>query len=645
MKRVCLGLLAVACLALPALPARAELPPLIPRKVLFGNPVKAAPRISPDGKRLAYLAPDKNDVLQVWVQTVGKDDARQVTNDKKRGIRIHLWTYAPDTLLYMQDHEGDENFHVYSVQLKDNVVRDLTPFPEARAQPLGLHRDFPNQLLVGLNVRNRRTFDVYRVDLTTGAVVLDTKNPGDVIGWQTDTKFRVRIAQAPTADGGMELRHRADEKAGWKTLLKWGPDDADGRVVGFTGDNKALWLITSQGRDTLSLVKRDLETGAEKLIASDPRADAGGVIVNPDTYEVEAVSFNRERVKWKALDKEIEADLKALEKGAPGEPGVVGTDRARKTWVVSYSADVTPVSYYLYDRKSKKLTKLFEAQPALAKYTLAPMRPVTIKSRDGLELVSYLTLPVGAKAEKLPTVLLVHGGPWARDSWGYDAQAQWLANRGFAVLQVNYRGSTGFGKKFLHAGDREWAGKMHDDLIDAVNWAVKQGYADPKKVAIFGGSYGGYAALVGATFTPDTFCCAVSVVGPSNLVTLLKSIPPYWEPMKKLFAVRVGDLEKEEEFLKSRSPLFKADKIKVPMLIAQGANDPRVKQAESEQIVAAIRKAGKPVEYLLFPDEGHGFARPENRLKFMAAAEAFLAKHVGGRAEPGAAAPPPRKTE
>jgi dipeptidyl aminopeptidase/acylaminoacyl peptidase len=436
-----------------------------------------------------------------------------------------------------------------------------------------------------------------------------------------------------TPDGGSELRYRDSDKSEWKKLLRWGPDDADGSVVSFTRDNKALWLISSEGRDTLSLVKRDLASGKETVVASDPKADAGGVIRNPKTYEVEAVSFDYERLRWKALDKEIAADLDALAKGATGEPQPVSYARDRKTWVVAYTTDVGPTAYYLYDRPTKKLTKLFTSNPKLAGYRLAPMKPVVIKSRDGLDLVSYLTLPVGVQPKKLPAVLLVHGGPWARDSWGYDGQAQWLANRGYAVLQVNYRGSTGFGKKFLHAGDREWARKMHDDLIDAVDWMVKQGYADSKKVAIMGGSYGGYAALVGATFTPETFACAVSVVGPSNLVTLLKSIPPYWEPMKKLFAVRVGELE-DEAFLKSRSPLFKCDRIKIPMLIAQGANDPRVKQAESEQIVEAIRKAGKPVEYLLFKDEGHGFARPENRLKFFAGAEAFLAKHLGGRLEP-----------
>jgi dipeptidyl aminopeptidase/acylaminoacyl peptidase len=634
MPRACACLLTALALLTPALPARAELPPLIPRKILFGNPEKAAPQISPDGKRLAYLAPDKKDVLQVWVQTVGKDDARQVTQDKKRGIRVHQWTYAPDTLLYLQDNDGDENFHVYAVNLADDSTRDLTPYKGVRAELLGVHRDFPNELLVGMNRENPKVHDVYRVDLPSGEAKLDTKNPGDVVGWDYDAKFRVRAAQASTPDGGTQVRYREDENSPWKPVVTWGPEDADGRVVGFTADGKALWLESSEGRDTLAVVKRDLAGGAEKVIASDPKADAGSVLFNPITHTVEAVAFNRERVRWQAVDPDVAEDLKVLQEGARGEPSVISRSKDLNTWVVVYSADVHPATYYLYDRPARKLTKLFTAQPALEKYTLAPMKPVTVPSRDGLELVCYLTLPVGVKPKDLPMVLVVHGGPWGRDAWGFNPNAQWLANRGYAVLSVNYRGSTGFGKKFLHAGDREWAGKMHDDLIDAVRWAEKQGYADPKKVAIYGGSYGGYAALVGATFTPDVFCCAVDIVGPSNLVTLLRSIPPYWEPMKKMFAVRVGDVETEEEFLRSRSPLFKADRIKIPLLIAQGANDPRVKQAESEQIVEALKKAGKPVEYLLFPDEGHGFARPENRLKFFAVAEAFLAQHLGGRVEP-----------
>lgn len=634
----CVLLLSMVLPLVGTLPARAALPPLIPRKLLFDNPVKASPLLSPDGKRIAYLAPDQKNVLQVWVQTIGEDFTRKVTNDPKRGIRIHAWTYAPDTLLYIQDKDGDENWHVYAVNVKTNEVRDLTPYPGVQAQLVGLDRDFPNELLVGLNKTDPRVHDVYRIDLGTGKAELDTKNPGDVVGWDTDPKFRVRAAQASLPDGGTEIRYRIDDKSPWKPVVKWGPDDADGGVIGFTADGKSLWLKSSEGRDTLSVVKRDLASGKEELIASDPNADAGAVLFNPLTHEVQAVAFNAERVQWKVLDPQVAEDFRVLEKGAPGEPSIISRDRDLQQWVIDYRGDVKPADYYLYDRATKRLTHLFAARPALAKYTLAPMKPVVIPSRDGLKLVSYLTLPVGVEPKNLPLVLLVHGGPWARDSWGYNPVAQWLANRGYAVLSVNYRGSTGFGKKFLHAGDREWAAKMHDDLIDAVQWAVKQGIADPKRVAIFGGSYGGYAALVGATFTPDVFTCAVSIVGPSNLITLLKSIPPYWEPMKKLFALRVGDVEKEEEFLKSRSPLFRADRIRIPMLIAQGANDPRVKQAESEQIVEAIRKAGKPVEYLLFPDEGHGFARPENQLKFYAAAEAFLAKHLGGRAEPSSEA-------
>jgi dipeptidyl aminopeptidase/acylaminoacyl peptidase len=635
MYRFATVLTAFSALAFLVATARADLPPLIPRKVLFGNPVKTSPQIGPHGKRLAYLAPDEKNVLQVWVQTLGKDDARKVTADKKRGIRIFMWTYAPDTLIYLQDSDGDENYHVYSVDLAKDQVRDMTPFPKVRAEPLPPDRDHPDELLVTLNKTNPRLFDVYRINLTTHEMVLDTKNPGDVVGWDVDPQFRVRAAQAFTPDGGTEIRYRTDEKSPWKVAAKWGPEDVDGHVIDFTADGKALLLESSEGRNTLSLVKHDLDSGKEQVILSDPTADAAQVLVNPITHAVEAVAFNKDRIHWKALNPQIEEDLQVLAKGARGEPSVVSSDRDWQKWVIAYSADVQPTDYYLYDRSTKKLTHLFEARPELSKYTLAPMKPVNIKSRDGLELIAYLTLPVGVESKNLPLVLLVHGGPWARDSWGYNPMAQWLANRGYAVLAVNYRGSTGFGKKFVHAGDREWAGKMHDDLIDAVNWAVQEGIADSKRVAIFGGSYGGYAALVGATFTPDVFACAVDIVGPSNLVTLLRSIPPYWAPMKRMFAIRVGDVDKEAEFLKSRSPLFKADRIKIPMLIAQGANDPRVKQAESEQIVAAIRKAGKPVEYLVFKDEGHGFARPENMLKFVAAAEPFLAKHLkGGRVEP-----------
>jgi dipeptidyl aminopeptidase/acylaminoacyl peptidase len=354
-------------------------------------------------------------------------------------------------------------------------------------------------------------------------------------------------------------------------------------------------------------------------------------MVHPDTHEAQAAAVERARAEWTVLDDSIRDDFEAIRNLARGDFGVTSRDRADEHWIVGFTADDGGASYYVYDRGKKSGEHLLDARPDLAEYTLARMEPVSFTTRDGLKMEGYLTLPPGENRENLPMVLDVHGGPWARDGWGYDPEAQWFANRGYACLQVNYRGSTGYGKEFLNAGNKEWGAKMHDDLVDAVRWAVEEGVADPERVAIFGGSYGGYAALAGATFTPDLFRCAVDIVGPSNLMTLINSIPPYWEPLKAIFTKRVGDPETEEDFLKSRSPLFSVDRIGIPMLIAQGANDPRVKQAESEQIVAAMKEKGIAHEYMLFEDEGHGFARPENRLKFYAAAEKFLAEHLGGR--------------
>jgi dipeptidyl aminopeptidase/acylaminoacyl peptidase len=396
-----------------------------------------------------------------------------------------------------------------------------------------------------------------------------------------------------------------------------------------------MYLLDSRGANTARLVDLDLTTGATDVLAGDERYDVGDVLINPDTYEVEAVAIERARAEWTVLDESVREDFEFVERLNRGDFTVVSRDRADDKWLVAFTVDDGGASYYSYDRREKEGAHLFDARPDLAGYTLARMEPISFTTRDGLEIEGYLTPPPGAGRASLPIVLNVHGGPWGRNGWGYDPEAQWLANRGYACLQVNFRGSTGYGKKFLNAGNKEWGAKMHDDLVDAVKWAAEQGIADPERVAIYGGSYGGYAALVGAAFTPDLFRCAVDVVGPSNLITLIKTIPPYWSTLLATFQERVGNPETEEEFLKSRSPLFFVDRIKVPLLIAQGANDPRVKQAESEQIVAAMREKGIDHEYLLFEDEGHGFARPENRLKFYAAAERFLAKHLGGRVEDG----------
>jgi len=618
---------------LSALPCHAELPPLVPREVLFGNPEKTAPDISPDGRELSYLAPDSKGVLNVWVKTIGKDDDRVITQDKLRGVRSAWWQEDGKHVIYLQDLGGDENWHIYQTNVATKLTRDLTPFLGVQAQIVGSEPEFPTKLLCSMNARNLKFHDVYNCDLETGALTLNTENPGDVTQWSADHELNVRGAIAVNKDATTEIRVRDTVSSPWRTVLKWGPDEMDGSIIGFTADNKKLLVCTSVDANAQRLVEIDLASGKQSVVAEDPDFDISNFLIAPKTHELMAVSFEKQRCEWKVLDKAVEADFEAIKKINPGDLAIPSQDLSNKKWIVSFSPDNGPASHYLYDRESKKETFLFANKPKLEKYQLASMKPIEITARDGMKLHAYLTLPVGVKPEKLPLVLLVHGGPWARDMWGFSSTGQWLANRGFAVLQVNYRGSSGYGKKYLHAGDKEWAGKMHTDLIDAKDWAIKEGYADPSKICIFGGSYGGYSALVGATFTPDDFSCAVDMVGPSNLVTLLNSIPPYWETERAIFDKRLGNPNTDKAFLEERSPLFKADKIKIPMLIAQGANDPRVKIAESDQIVAAIRKNGKTVDYMVFPDEGHGFARPENRVKFYAHAEAFLAKHLGGRKE------------
>jgi dipeptidyl aminopeptidase/acylaminoacyl peptidase len=607
-------------------------PSLIPREILFGNPERAAPQISLDGKTLAYLAP-VNGVLNVWLRTIGQNDDHAVTADKKRGIFGFFWQSDGEHILYVQDRDGDENWHLYQTNLMTGATRDLTPFEGVQAQLIAVNRKFPDQILIGLNKRDPRFHDVYRLDLRNGELVLDTKNPGDVAGWNIDNNLQVRGAQAVLPDGGAEIRIRNDAKSPWRVFQTLGPDETGG-IARFTPDNKSIWFVSSVNVNAARLLEVDLATGKTSVVAEDGQYDFGGLMVNPQKGTIEAVQFYRERSDWVLMDRSLEADFDAIKKVHDGDFFIVSRDKSDKTWIVVYIIDDRPVYWYLFDRTTKQSTLLFSDRPPLEKYRMAKMKPISFQARDGMTLYGYLTLPAGVEPKNLPMVLDVHGGPWGRNTWGPNSEAQWMANRGYAVLQINFRGSTGYGKAYLNAGDREWAGKMHTDLLDGKEWAIKQGYVDPKRVAIFGGSYGGYATLVGLAFTPDEFTCGVDIVGPSNLVTLIRSIPPYWTTIRAIFDKRVGNVDTEEEFLKSRSPLFKADQIRVPLLIAHGANDPRVKLSESEQIVAAVRRNGKPVEFLVFPDEGHGFARPENRLKFYAAAEAFLAQNLHGRAEP-----------
>ncbi|CAD5980405.1 Dipeptidyl aminopeptidase BIII [Planktothrix tepida] len=608
-----------------------QLPPLIPRELLFGNPERTSPSLSPDGKYLAYIAPDDNNILQVWLKIVGQEETQALTRDPKRGIRFFFWTYNPDQLMYVQDSDGDENWHLYLVDVQTHIVRDLTPFQGVRAQVVNVDHKFPDQILVGMNLRDPQVFDVYQVNLKNGAVDFHTENPGNILGWTADADFKIRAASSSTEDGGFDLLYRETTEHPWETLRHWGPDEEGGAAF-FSNDGKILYMVGNHNANAERLIALDLSTRQETIIAEDPEYDIGGLLAHPITRNIEAVSFYKDKEEWHILDESIAADIEAIKQIRPGEFGISRTLSDEK-WLISFVVDDGPVYYYVYDRPTKTHSFLFSNKPKLEGLPLASMEPISYTASDGLTIQGYLTKPVGV-ALPAPTVMLVHGGPWARDTWGYDSEAQWLANRGYAVLQVNFRGSTGYGKAFVNAGNREWAGKMHQDLIDGVNWLVEQGISQPDKIAIMGGSYGGYATLVGLTFTPDVFACGVDIVGPSNIITLMQSIPPYWEPIRKNFYHRVGNLDTEADFLKARSPLFFVDRIEKPLLIGQGANDPRVKQAESEQIFEAMKQAGKPVEYVLYTDEGHGFARPENRLHFYAIAEEFLAKYLGGRFEP-----------
>ncbi|HKB01764.1 MAG TPA: S9 family peptidase, partial [Gemmataceae bacterium] len=567
--------LTLAAAALVAAPALAELPPLIPRDVLFGNPEKAAPQLSPDGKYLAYLAPDQKNVLQVWVRTIGKTDDKQVTQDEKRGIRQYYWAYDGKHLLYLQDVGGNEDFHLFAVDVAANKTRELTPHPGVRVQGVYLDEDHPNVVLVGMNKRNKALFDIHRLDLASGEEKPDTENPGNIIGWAPDEDLFIRGATTMNPDGSYDLMVRDGAGKEWRKLIHV-PSDDQGQIAFFGQDPNDVYVISSHGANTARLLKVDGKTAKEAVVAEDKQYDVSGLLGQRKTNKPVAVSFTRARTDWQVLDDSVKDDFEVLGKLQRGDFQVVSQTLDDQTWLVAYNRDDGPTAYYTYDRKAKKGEFLFTNQPKLEKVKLAQMEPVEYKAQDGMTIRGYLTKPVGVEPKNLPTVLLVHGGPWARDTWRLDPMVQWLANRGYAVLQVNFRGSTGYGKEFLNAGNREWAGKMHQDLIDGVNWLVKMGVADPKKVAIAGGSYGGYATLVGLSFTPDVFACGVDIVGPSNIVTLLKTIPPYWAPLKALFTKRVGDLEKEEEFLNQRSPLYRADQITKPLLIGQGKNDPRV---------------------------------------------------------------------
>jgi dipeptidyl aminopeptidase/acylaminoacyl peptidase len=636
-----------AAVAPPASPAPRADAKLLPRKLFFDNPDRTRVLVSPDSKHIGWLAP-LGGVLNVWVAPA--DDVTKgqaVTKDAKRGVRRWMWAYTNDQVLYAQDKDGDENWHVHAVDLKTSADRDLTPIDGVNAEIEGLSERRPHELLVGLNDRDKKVHDVYVLDILTAKRTLVAQNDDGFAGWITDDDLKVRFAAKQNPDGSQDFLE-PDAKSKWKSFQHVPMEDTLGTDgVGFDRSGATLYLKDSRGSDTAGLFAVDTKTGKSKLIAQDSRADLGEVLIHPTKHTVEAVTFDYDKPLWTVIDKSVEPDFAYLKTVADGTLVVNSRTLDERRWIVAFIPSDGPVRYYRYDRgaagKPGAATFLFTNEKALEGAALSKMQAVVVQSRDGLGLVSYLTVPRdadpdgdGRPSQPLPMVLYVHGGPWARDAWGLNPYHQWLASRGYAVLSVNYRGSTGFGKKFVNAGNMEWAGKMHDDLMDAVKWAIDQHIADPAKVAIMGGSYGGYATLVGLTFTPDTFACGVDIVGPSNLMTLLQSIPPYWQPQIEQFAKRVGDWRTDDgkKLLSERSPLSHVDAIKKPLLIGQGANDPRVKQAEADQIVSAMKAKSIPVTYVLFPDEGHGFARPPNRIGFNAVSEVFLAQCLGGPYQP-----------
>src|SRR5208282_2484271 len=561
-KHLFVGLALFGLLA-TALPAQQHVTtPLIPREVLFGNPERASPAISPDGGQLAYLAP-VDGVLNVWVRTLGQTDDRAVTADKKRGIRSFHWQYDNKHILYTQDVGGDENWRLYQTDIATKQTRDLTPYEKVRVDIVEYDWKTPETILIQMNQRNPQLFDIHRVDLKTGKTELDTENPGDVQEWQADHAMKIRAAQVQMPDGGTIVRVRDTVKSPWRELMRWGPDETFGGVLGFSPDNKSLWVATSLEVNAARLLEVGIASGKRKVVAEDRQFDVSGAIANPKTYALEAVSFVKERTEYVFTDARVKADFEALSKVRHGEIAEPSRSLDDTKWIVGYQSDDAPVYWYLYDRATRKATLLFSNRPKLEQYTLAAMKSVEFTASDGMKLYGYLTTPAGVEAKNLPMVVYVHGGPWGRDVWGFNRYAQWLANRGYAVLQVNFRGSTGYGKEYVNAGDRQWAGSMRTDLLDGKEWAIQKGVADGKKVCIMGGSYGGYATLAGVAFSPGAYACRVDIVGPSNLNTLLKTIPPYWTTLLATFHKRMGE---SEEVLNAESPLFKADQIQAPLL-------------------------------------------------------------------------------
>jgi dipeptidyl aminopeptidase/acylaminoacyl peptidase len=649
MKRFLYGFLCILLLAplgVSQSQKAAGLPPLIDRDLIFGNPEIAAAQLSPDGQYLAFLKPWK-ETRNVYVKGVSEpfSASRLLTTETKRPVAGYMWTRDSKYIVFAKDHDGDENFNVYAVDPSAKPAagqdappsRDLTGLKGVRVMLVEAPKTDSDILYIGLNDRDKAWHDLYKLKISTGEKTLVRKNTDRITGWSFDVKGQLRLATRSADNGDTEvLRVDADK---FTQIYSCSVFETCGPLH-FQPDGKRVYMETNRGADLVSLVLFDPETGKTEMVESDPlgKVDFGGALFSEKTEELVETWYTAARTKTYFKDKAFGDDNHWLEKQFPGqEISVVSRTQDEQLWLVTAESDTEPGQTVLFDRKTRALTPQYKVREKLPRKDLAEMKPVTYKSSDGLEIPAYLVLPKGVPAKNLPTLIIPHGGPWARDSWGYNSLGQFFANRGYAVLMPNFRGSTGYGRKFLDAGNLEWGRKMQDDLTWGVKYMVAEGIADPKRVGIMGGSYGGYATLAGVTFTPDLYAAAVDIVGPSNLITLLESIPPYWEAARKVFALRMGDpsTPQGKALLMAESPLNSADKIKTPLLVAQGANDPRVNRREAEQIVIALRDRGFSVEYILAPDEGHGFARPINNLALFMQSEKFLAQHLGGRFQEG----------
>jgi dipeptidyl aminopeptidase/acylaminoacyl peptidase len=613
-----------AALLVPAL-AFPQAAKQIPLRDFFRNPEQTGHQISEDGKYLAWVAPYERR-LNVFVRPLAGGEPVRVTSETARSIAGYFW--KGERILYAKDFGGDENFHLVSVDLKGGDLKDLTPGEKLRADVVDILYDDPDHVLVSHNRRNKEVFDVFRIDVKTGEEKLVAENPGNITGWDTDHAGKLRIAQ--TTDGvNNTLLYREREDEPFKPIVTTSFKETLSPFF-FTFDNRKLYVSSNRGRDKTAIFVFDPQAAKEgEMLFEHPDVDVSGLTYSRKRKVLTTIRYTDWKAERKFLDRQTEAMYRDVEAKLPGyEVNFVSGNRAEDKFVVATSGDKTRGQRYLYDKATRKLTLLADVSPWLPASELADMKPIKYKARDGIEINGYLTLPKGVAAKGLPVVVNVHGGPWYRDRWGFNPEVQFLANRGYAVFQPNFRGSTGYGRKFWEISFKQWGRSMQDDVTDGVQWLVKQGIADPKRVAIYGGSYGGYATLAGITFTPDLYAAAVDYVGVANLLTFLKTIPPYWKPYLEMFQEMVGDMEKDKSLLEAASPVYHADRIKTPLFIAQGAKDPRVNKAESDQMVEALRKRGVEVQYMVKDNEGHGFANEENRFEFYEAMEKFLSEHL-----------------